>query len=292
MRTPSSAHRLAGRVDVNLHGSPDIVIGALDFASGATTEGYVYVFAGETSNLVYFFRGVADGDHFGESVSAGDIDHDGFPDVIVGAPDEIEFPYAHGRVRVYGAYGNLIRTYSGGYFSNDHFGASVACLGDINKDHFEDLVIADDYYDGAAGSGTGAAYVYSGEPYAASWENYGTGWPGTNGVPSLTLSDDPVLCSTIKLEIGNSRGYQTLGALLIGMDDAQIDSHMGGTVLVAPPWFIVTLSIPPAGLKLPVQVICDSAFAGVSVFMQMLEVDSGASWDTSFSRGLKMVHGI
>jgi hypothetical protein len=110
-------------------------------------------------------------------------------------------------------------------------------------------------------------------------------------VPDLTVSAEPVLCSTIDLQLENSQGTNTVGALLIGLSSAQIQTQMGGTVLVGPPWTIVPLVIPAQGLLVPVDVICDTTLAGVSVYLQALMSDSGASLGVAFSPGLSLTLG-
>jgi hypothetical protein len=42
---------------------------------------------------------------------------------------------------------------------------------------------------------------------------------------------------------------------------------------------------------MPVAVLCDSQFAGLSIYMQALEADPAASQGVSFTPGLLLVHG-
>ncbi|MFN8547629.1 MAG: calcium-binding protein, partial [Candidatus Eisenbacteria bacterium] len=51
----------------------------------------------------------------------------------------------------------------------------------------------------------------------ASWSNYGAGWPGTNGIPAFTASGNPVLCTTITIDLANSLGATTTAALFVGL---------------------------------------------------------------------------
>ena len=57
-----------------------------------------------------------------------------------------------------------------------------------------------------------------------SWWNYGTGFPGTHGVPTLTSESDPVLGTTVMLDLANSFGRFTAGLLFIGFQEATIHS--------------------------------------------------------------------
>jgi hypothetical protein len=62
------------------------------------------------------------------------------------------------------------------------------------------------------------------------WSNYGAGFPGTKGVPSLTASDDPKLCTTITLDLGNSLGASTTAALCLGVTQADVPTVYGGHI--------------------------------------------------------------
>ncbi len=59
--------------------------------------------------------------------------------------------------------------------------------------------------------------------------NYGAGFPGTNGVPSLTSRADPVLGSTLTLDLANSYGASTVGLLFVGFQRTQIPTRAGAS---------------------------------------------------------------
>jgi len=127
------------------------------------------------------------------------------------------------------------------------------------------------------------------EPDAA-WSNYGAGFAGTNGVPTLTLSADPVLGTTPTLDVGNSLGAATGGFLLAGASQASIGTKWGGTILVAYAW-IAPLALPPAGLSLPFPLALDPALCGVSAYAQAVELDAGAQYGLSFTAGVQVTFG-
>jgi Tol biopolymer transport system component len=127
-------------------------------------------------------------------------------------------------------------------------------------------------------------------PFDASWSNYGAGYAGTLGVPSLVAEADPVLGSTLTVDVGNSAGAPTYSFLLLGLDADSKATKFGGTLLVEL-LFSLPLSLPTDGLSLQYDVPGDSTLCGQSVFVQVLELDDGAAFGWSFTRGLQLTFG-
>lgn len=74
---------VSGAGDVNLDGFDDVICGA--HQGGPNNRGVAYVYSGMDSSLLYEFNGSADSDSFGANArGSGDIDADGYADVIVG----------------------------------------------------------------------------------------------------------------------------------------------------------------------------------------------------------------
>ncbi|MCK6528025.1 FG-GAP-like repeat-containing protein [Myxococcota bacterium] len=162
--------------DVNGDGYGDVIAGAYADSDGESGEGTVYLFLGTPAGLSATPAWTAESDEPGawsgySVASAGDVNGDGFSDVVVGAP-AYESPLgAVGRVMVYhGGEDGLPEeadwtqdgTQVGGFF-----GGSVASAGDVNGDGFADLVV------GARGMDNGQpdegmAYVYLGSPMGLS----------------------------------------------------------------------------------------------------------------------------
>jgi hypothetical protein len=158
----------AGVGDVNGDGFADIVVGAPDFDGGHTNEGVAWLYLGGTgafdtasdARLEVNQTGAA----FGRSVAgAGDLNGDGFADVIVGAPlhDQAD----EGSAFVY--FGNPGVDYSQQPMrltttqDGSRLGASVSGAGDVNGDGYDDVVVGADAYDINAPD-EGAAFVYFG----------------------------------------------------------------------------------------------------------------------------------
>lgn len=102
-------------------------------------------------------------EYLGFSVSgAGDVNNDGFDDLIVGAHSGEACGSRTGRAYVYsGQSGVLLYTFTG-EAAGDIFGLSVSGAGDVNKDAFDDLIVGA-YGINDDGSYVGRAYVFSGQ---------------------------------------------------------------------------------------------------------------------------------
>jgi Ca2+-binding RTX toxin-like protein len=159
--------------DVNGDGFGDIIIGTPYGDSGGANSGTSYVIFGgaalttvnldtlEEDGKGFAISGDADGDYAGWSVSsAGDVNGDGFDDLIIGAP------YAGGDSsgKTYVVFGgislgdiDLANLDSGSGFvisdttPGDSSGWSVSSAGDVNGDGFDDLIVGVPYGSADAG---------------------------------------------------------------------------------------------------------------------------------------------
>lgn len=164
---------VAGAGDVNGDGLDDIIVGAYLYDAPQTDEGRVYVYygaiGGPNPGASWTAESDQPGANLGTSVSsAGDINGDGFADVVAGA-----FGYDEGSLinagRVYAFEGSPIGPgfqpawFANGDQSGAFLGTSVASAGDVNGDGASDVIVGAPYVNGPSGD-EGAAYLFLGNP--------------------------------------------------------------------------------------------------------------------------------
>ncbi len=182
---------IAGAGDVNADGFADLVIGVPDLLIGAGRSYVVFGRAGTAPvNLTEVAAGKGgfrlDGwdeyDASGSTVApAGDVNGDGFADVIIGAPSNYWKYGRFGRGVTYIVYGrattepmNLreLETGHGGFsitgegIRYDYSGTSISSLGDVNGDGLPDILIGGPHADGLDlnnNYAAGRAYVVYGK---------------------------------------------------------------------------------------------------------------------------------
>lgn len=162
--------------DITGDGQPDLFVGAPKSDLGGELSGLVYVVASpygtspeaELTESSFLLRGYEPGAQAGFSVSdAGDVNGDGFRDVLVGAPFAKEGSTARGAAYlIHGpitadmslseAHTRLI-----GAGLGDQAGWTVAGAGDVNGDGFDDVVVGAPL-NNTNGIEAGAVYLFYG----------------------------------------------------------------------------------------------------------------------------------
>jgi hypothetical protein len=241
-----SGTSVSGAGDTNGDGFDDILIGAPRADANGTSTGESYlVFGGPTvgssgiinlsalngsNGCVLFGRVTLD--QSGDSVSgAGDINGDGYADVIIGArladpggrTNAGEFSVVFGRptpvpssrylADLNGTDGFLVT----GIDAYDGCGTAVSGAGDVNGDGFDDILIGASYADPGGRSAAGEAYIVFG----------GLG-VGASGLIELSALDDPNGFTIIGIDTDDLFGNAVSGAGDInsdGYDDIIIGAY-------------------------------------------------------------------
>ncbi len=220
--------------DVNGDGYADVIVGA----PGASTNlGRAYVYLGSAAGLGTIPQSLLVGAttgpaSFGASVaSAGDLNGDGYGDVIVGAPltrGEGSLNSFMGRAYVFlgsasGIVNTPVVTLRGWEAAGSKYGGLVASAGDVNADGFADLVVSDRPYVQVSANGYQAApafYAYLG----------GAAGPATT--PAFDLENQNWMGSTVASGCDlNGDGHADLAVGTMGSTSAAIylgnDSGVG-----------------------------------------------------------------
>ena len=269
---------ISGAGDVNGDGYDDILIGAhLDTAFNfgpLWDSGKLYVYHGSASGLAPF--DVSAANHgadwsfpenrreeysqpyakLGRSVSsAGDINNDGYPDIIIGATHFDNGETNEGWALIfYGSSGGLSEFPNSLEINQAEalFGISVSGAGDVDKDGAADFIIGANRYDSSMGTNTGAAFLYlSAMPGVIVTPTAGLLTNEASGSASFTVvltaaptanvnipvsSNDPSEgeVSTSLLSFTPSNWYQAQTVTITGVDDGDIDGDIGYAIELAP----------------------------------------------------------
>jgi len=156
---------VAGVGDLDGDGFGDVVVGAPDDTfNGRKFAGEALVFSGSTGAELFLFGGLTPVGLFGTSVAGpGDVDGDGIPDLLVGAPQDSPGGLTSaGSAFVFsGATGTQLFRFDGKE-DQAHLGHSVAGAGDVDGDGHADLIVGIPFFHPNGLESAGSALVFSG----------------------------------------------------------------------------------------------------------------------------------
>ncbi len=209
--------------DVNADGYADIIIGALEAKVGSIAVGQAYLFLGSGAGIASCdftstctpaatFSGAETDGLFGAAVSsAGDINDDGYDDIIIGAPEE-----AAGNGRVYLYHGgpaltgeldsSQANTSIEGEADKSLHGEEVATAGDVNGDGIDDIVIGAPELD--SDTRNGKVYIFAG---------------AAGGIESCKVGTTCTVVATIAAQAANDDDY--VGSSVAGGSDINGDGY-------------------------------------------------------------------
>jgi hypothetical protein len=201
-----AAVSLAG--DVNGDGYTDLVTGAPLMDVSGPDQGVVSIYYGSASGLLVnavWSRTGPTQSRLGAAVgTAGDVNGDGYADMIVGAPFNSNPLTAEGLALVYlgsfGGLGSIAYWQAEGESANSQFGGAVGTAGDVNGDGFSDIVVAAPRYNLGGG----------GEGRAALWQGNADGLAATESWTTEPNQNSALYGRTVAFGDWNADGYSDL----------------------------------------------------------------------------------
>jgi FG-GAP repeat protein len=283
---------MAGLGDMTGDGVPDLAIGAPGANSGGYmlgSPGEVRIFSGADFSLQALFPG-AGNEALGRGLDGpGDVDGDGVPDLIVGAPGYgFLVGGVEGRARVIsGADASLLFDVEPPAGELMALGYAVAGIGDANFDDFPDFAVGSPGILSQPSTSIGKVRAYSGAPVGVA--PYGSGCAGSTGAaPRIGATRSPRIGTPFRVNLSETIP-STLALLLLGFTDDHwwgvplpLDLGFvalpGCSLLVSPDFpvgFTTTAFSGKGRTVAEIELPFDPVLVGASLFAQWYVVDPG-----------------
>ena len=128
--------------DIDNDGYDDIILGACHSINKTGRAARAYLYFGNTKESMdtsydLIFKPENPTYSFGYSISCGDVDNDGFGDIVIGGRGRTYLYYGGGKSNMDAKADSVFKVKSEG---NDRFGESVVCV-DQNMDGYDDIII-------------------------------------------------------------------------------------------------------------------------------------------------------
>ncbi len=150
--------------DLNGDGTQDVYIADWGDNAAAPGAGKIYVYSGRDGSVLFTLTGESAGDGFGIGIAdAGDVDRDGFDDLVVGAWQHASAAPSGGKLHVHsGRDASLLYTVTG-TVAGETLGFDTTGVGDVNGDGWVDFLVTS-AYSMRHGFRTGRTMIISGKP--------------------------------------------------------------------------------------------------------------------------------
>jgi hypothetical protein len=202
---------------------------------------------------------------------------------------------------VYGTYLGGTDSGAGGLLPDDVAALAADAAGRVlvgGSTTAADFPVTPDALDGSLGGTSDAFLAIIDLACQGTLEFYGTGLAGTGGfVPTFHGSGCPTPGGTTDLFVTQGIGA-AFGGLFYTLTGKASIPALGGTLLLAPPFQAVTMTLGGApgvagagSLAVPVNVPPNPAIVGFRIDVQFLFFDAGAPYGVSMTNGIEMILG-